>query len=80
MEWNPSWEANRSSDTQEVSHILWDTKVHHRIHNSPPPVPILSQIDPVYAPLYNLSKIHINITLPYMPASSTWSPSLWFPH
>ena len=48
MEQSPSWEANWFAASQEIPRVLWNPKVHYRSHKGPPPVPILSQLDPVH--------------------------------
>jgi len=64
IEQSPSWEANWFAATREIPRILWNPKVHYRTHKYPPPVPILSQLDPVHTP---------HIPLPE-------DPSLYYPY
>jgi len=67
MEQSASWESNRFSASQEIPRILWNPKVHYRIHNSPPPVPVLSQINPVHVPILlpeNILSSHLRLGLP----------------
>ena len=53
-------------------------KVHHRLHNSPPPVPVLSRINPVYAIKRYVFKFCFNIILASTPRPSKLSFSSGF--
>ena len=70
-EQSPSSEANRFSASQEIPRILWNPKVHYRIHKCPPPVPILCHLNPVHTPTSQLVST---------PGSSKCSLSVRFPH
>jgi hypothetical protein len=77
MELSPSREAANCAATQEVPSILWNPKVHYRVHMSPLLVPILSQISPLHTIPFYLSKIHFNIIHPPTSWSTLLALSFW---
>jgi hypothetical protein len=50
LEQSPSWKADSSSCSLEISRLSWNRMVQHRVHKSPPPVPILSHMNPIHNP------------------------------
>ena len=50
-EQSPSWQKKRFSASQEIPRVFRIPKDHYRSHKCSPPVPILSQVNPVHAPI-----------------------------
>jgi hypothetical protein len=64
------------STKQLTNSVAQEPKGYHRTHNSPPPVPVLRQLNPIQTPQANLPKIHSDPIFPPTPWSSQWSLSL----
>jgi hypothetical protein len=62
--------ANRYSASQEIPHILLNSKFYYRIQKGSPLVPILSQLDPVHVSPFHFLKdsscnaLYTNVILP----------------
>jgi hypothetical protein len=66
MELSTSWEATSCAATQELPNILFNSKAHFWDHMSPPVVPILSQLNPIYTSPSYRSMIHFNVIHPLL--------------
>jgi hypothetical protein len=79
MEQSPWLEANRYSASQEMPLTLWNPMVHYRVYKCPPPVLILSQVNPVHVPPSHFLKIYLNIIPPSTPWSSKSNMNVFLP-
>jgi hypothetical protein len=48
------------SGNHEIPRTLWDLRVHYPVQKIPPFALFLSKINPFYAPLINILKIHFD--------------------
>jgi hypothetical protein len=80
MEQTPFWEADSRSSTQVISRLLQKPMALYRVHNSAPPVPNLSHLNPIHNLPPDFPMIHLNIILPSTLRSWEWSRPFRLPN
>jgi len=65
-----SWDVESHAASRNISRLLYNPKVHYRVHNIPPLIPILNQKNPVHTLTSHFLNIHSNIILSSTPRSS----------
>ena len=75
MQQSLSWKASKTRNSRN----LWIPKFHYPNDNSPPPVPMLSQSNPVHDQISQSVNIHFNIILPLTPRYSPPKLCISFP-
>jgi len=71
----PSSRSNIHSESQEIHRLLWNPKVHYRVHKGQPLAPILSHMNPIHTfPPYNL-KISLKQEQPFHCLNQRYSTS-----
>jgi hypothetical protein len=63
MEHELSAGAKRSSDIQEIPHILWNQEVHYHVRKTSPLSPLLRQTNSVHTLPTRLLKAHFDFSL-----------------
>jgi hypothetical protein len=63
MELSLSLETASCAATQELPRILWNPKVHYRVHKRPALVSILNKTNPLHTIIFYLSKIILILSI-----------------